>query len=76
VTRDEITTEQAAKIGAAIRPTACFLGRLKRRLEHLEFPPTDPLYQIVVKAEDALQHLFIEMHYLSLKTGTGRPPRM
>jgi hypothetical protein len=41
-------------------------------MERRGFPGTDNLYQLVRRAEDDLQVLFVELHYLSCASGVGR----
>jgi hypothetical protein len=56
------------------RPTN-FLNRLERRMSRLGFPPNDPLYVAVVKAQTALHELSMIVHYASCSSGVGRAPR-
>jgi hypothetical protein len=42
-----------------------YLGRARRRLELLGFPPADPLYREVSRAFEAVHGLSIRLHYLS-----------
>jgi hypothetical protein len=72
---EDIKTWQAKKVNEKIGPTLGYLTRLKARLDKRGFKSSDPFYQIVAKAQDALQHLVTETHYLSCKSGVGRPAR-
>ena len=44
VDSSHIKPEQAAKLCRTLRRSLDFLGRLRRRMERLGFPPDDPLY--------------------------------
>ena len=72
---DELTTEQAKIISDGLYPGANYLSRLQRRMEKAGFPGNDPLYLKVCKARDAMQELCMEAHYLSCKSGVGRPDK-
>ena len=64
---------QAERSAAALRPSLGYLSRLQRRMEERGILPQEPLYQLVVRAYEALHHLFIERHYRSCDGGVGRP---
>src|SRR5262245_559559 len=61
--------------GKALRPSLNYIGRRRRRLEQVGFVPSDPLYKLVSWAYDALHALSVELHYLSMKQGVGKPAR-
>jgi hypothetical protein len=65
---------QAARLRDGVGPTVGYLSRLRDRMDKVGFVPSDPLYNRVRKAYEALQALFMELHYLSCN-GTGRPSR-
>lgn len=71
---DSIQRWQAAKIHQALRPTVGYLYRLRERMQQVGFLPGDPLFERVCRAHEALQALFVEVHYLS-SDGAWRPPR-
>lgn len=75
VNSDDITTQQARELHEAFHPTLGNLTLLSERLNKLGFPPDDKLLLVVQKAQDALQHLTVELHYMSCPTGVARPPR-
>jgi hypothetical protein len=75
VTSDDITTEQAQRVGAVVGRQLRYLGRLRERLNVMGFPPTDPLFLSVTKAYHAVHDLSVRMHYLSVASGVGRPER-
>lgn len=69
---NDLTTEQAARMRASLIPALGYLGRLCRRMEQKGFAPDDKLYGLATKANDAMQHLCVELHYLSCSGGVGR----
>jgi hypothetical protein len=75
VDSSQITTEQAEKIKDAIGPAHGYLTRLVRRMERRGFPPDDRLFQLAREAQDRMQHLWITLHYMSIKRGVGCPPK-
>ncbi|CAN5697219.1 hypothetical protein BH09PLA1_BH09PLA1_22570 [soil metagenome] len=67
----QIKPEQALRLCASVRRSLAYLGRLRRRMELLGFPPDDPLYCSAAKAHDALQELHVRAHYCSCPSGVG-----
>jgi hypothetical protein len=67
----KLTREQAAIINRALYPLANYLIRLRRRMERVGFLPDDPFFCLVAKAQDALQHLTVTLHYRSCPSGVG-----
>ena len=52
-----------------------YLTRLCDRMQKRGWPPSDPLYQEVRAAHDALHRLHVRLRYLSAPAGTtGRRP--
>jgi len=72
---DDLTVEQAKQMHASLFRLANYLSRVVKRMERTGFPPSDPLYQSTKKAYDAVCSLCMDLHYLSCKSGVGRPPR-
>jgi len=70
----QLTTEQTTKIRDAIGPTvgSC---RLVRRMEPRGLPPADMLFKLATEAYDKMYHLSIDLHYRSIQSGVGHPPR-
>jgi hypothetical protein len=66
-----IKPEQAMRLCQTLRRSLAHLGRLRRRMELLGFPPDDPLYRSTSKAHDALQELHVRAHYCSCPSGVG-----
>jgi len=52
-----------------------YLNRLRGRMDISGFPRDDQLLLKVTAARDALHKLCVEVHYMTCKTGVGRPPR-
>lgn len=64
----------ARQLCSQLRRPLGYLGRLRRRMEVLGFPPTDPLYLDTRRAQEALQDLHVRAHYLSCPQGVGIRP--
>jgi hypothetical protein len=52
-----------------------YLARLQRRMIKRKFLESDPLLQRVRAAHNAIHALSVELHYLSVESGAGRPSR-
>jgi hypothetical protein len=63
--RSDVTKEQAKKLSRGLYPVQNYLYRLRRRMEQVGFPPTDPLYALVDAAYDAVQRPRIHVHYMT-----------
>lgn len=63
--------EQATRVCRSVRRSLAYVGRLRRRMEVLGFPPDDPLYRAASRAHDALQELHVRAHYCSCTSGVG-----
>ena len=69
-----ITREQAAKLSEQLYPHANYLIRLRERASKT-LTLNDPLFLAIAKAQDAIQSLCVEVHYLSCEPGSvGRAP--
>lgn len=66
------TRAQARKLTRGVYPGLNYLYRLKKRMIEVGFLPDDPLLQLVEKAYDAQQRLYVEANYLASE-GAGRP---
>ena len=64
---------QARKVKEAVGPMVGYLYRLLRRMKKVGFGRGDRLYDLATKAYDAVHLLSVETHYLSCKSGIGRP---
>ncbi len=73
VDSSHIKPDQAAKLCRTLRRSLDFLGRLRRRMEVLGFPPDDPLYRSASRAHDALQELHVRAHYCCCTSGVAKP---
>ena len=65
---------KAKKIAESLQPSLGYLFRLHQRMEKRGFLPSDPYYQLVCRAYDAMHVLCVQTHYLSCN-GVGRPRR-
>jgi hypothetical protein len=68
----QLTTDQAKQLFAQLQPKVRYLHALRRRIEQRHFPPDDELRQAVQRACDAMQSLYMQVHYLSCDSGVGR----
>jgi hypothetical protein len=69
-----LTTEQADQMHKSLFRLANYLSRVVRRMERTGFPPHDPLFKSASRAYDAVCSLCMDLHYMSCKSGVGRPP--
>jgi len=68
----DLAREQAWALKNKLQPMLGYLGRLKRRMIRRGFLNDDPLLAAVVRAEDAMHALHVEVHYLGCESGVGR----
>ena len=68
----DLRPDQSARLRDAVRPPLAWLGRLRKRMDELGFPPQDPLYQSVLRAHNAMQELHVRAHYGACTSGVGR----
>jgi hypothetical protein len=71
----KLPQKQAEVFMERIRPMLRFLYSCRKRLDARGFDPKSTLYAAVAKAFDAVHGLFVELHYLSLERGVGKPDR-
>ena len=64
-----ITREQAKKLNDQLFPHANYLIRLRERAARI-LPVNDPLMQRIAAAQNAIQSLCVEVHYLSCDPGS------
>ena len=58
------------------RPMVQYFGKLVKRMEsELRFPPNDPLLGNTRLVYLAMRDLLSEVHYLSCRSGVGRPEK-
>jgi hypothetical protein len=69
----DVTKAQAKVISAALYKSLNYLGRLRKRMDQLGFPPNDELYKLAVAAWDRLHHLSVHVHYMSCGVSGGGP---
>jgi hypothetical protein len=51
-----------------------YLNRLKKRMQDWGFPPDDPLWLFVCRAENAMHELHVDVYYRSV-AGCVMPPK-
>jgi hypothetical protein len=73
VDSSQIKPHQAAQLRQTVRRPLVFMGRMRRRMELLGFPPDDPLYLSICQAHNALQEVHVRAHYCACTTGVGKP---
>ena len=64
---------QARRVHRALQPSVGYLSRLKARMLKAGFTQNDLLYQLVSQSYYSIQALSMQFHYLSCKSGVGRP---
>jgi hypothetical protein len=52
-----------------------YLTRLYERLNQGGFDPSSPLFNLVIKAKNAIHDLAVELHYESCRQGVNRPDK-
>jgi hypothetical protein len=72
--RSDVTKAQAKKLSQGLYPVQNYVYRLRRRMEQVGFPLTDPLYALVDAAYDAVRRFSIHVHYITCD-GVGEHPR-
>jgi hypothetical protein len=76
VDSSKLTDQQIAQLTETVTRYLRFVGRLRQRMDRLHFPPHDRLYTCSIKAYNSLHEMHVELHYLSVKGGVGRDPRL
>jgi hypothetical protein len=66
---------QLERIQKALQPNLNYLHRLRKRMDDTGFVPDDRLYRHVSEAYDKTYALLVELHYLIVGHGMGRPVR-
>lgn len=74
MTCDDLTTAQAQKVAADIERQRGYLNRLAKRMQALQFVPSDPLLRATIAARNAMQDLRMAAHYAGCG-GVGRQPK-
>jgi hypothetical protein len=64
--------EQVAAMKETVRRKLRLLGRVRERMNHLGFPPCDPLYVATTTAWNAMHALHVELHYMGCTSGVYR----
>jgi hypothetical protein len=68
----DLTPEQAAVVAEQVRRSLRYLTTLRERMERQHFPPHDELLRLVIRAEDAIHRLWVDLHYRSCRDGVWR----
>jgi hypothetical protein len=71
----DLTPEQCKIIGDRLRPILRYLHALRNRVQQQAFPQDDKVRRLVEAAHDNVHHLSVELHYLGIRSGVGRPSR-
>lgn len=66
----QLTPQQIQPIRQVIARQLRYLERLRQRMDRRQFPPADPLYQLVITAINAAHHLHVRLHYLACDPGS------
>jgi hypothetical protein len=72
--RGDATNDQAKRLSRGLYPVQNYLYRLRRRMDQVGFPLTDPMFALVDAAYDAVHRLRIYVHYMTCD-GVGEHPR-
>jgi hypothetical protein len=75
VTAQSIKTEDARKMHDKLAPAMRYIARLYERMEKVGCPPDDSFRSALTRAYDGMSHLTVELHYMSIKHGAGRPQK-
>ena len=68
-----LTRDQADAFARSLHAKVGYIVAARERMGRLALT-TDPVYQRVQKAEDAIRALWVELHYRSCEGGVGQPP--
>jgi hypothetical protein len=66
-----MTREQARRLSELMQPRVGYIVRIRERMDRRGMQ-NDPLFKLLVKAEDALLHFTSVLHYRSCEMGVGR----
>jgi hypothetical protein len=75
MTSDDLTPQQAEVLKARVGLMLRYMNRLRQRMHKRKFPEVDELSRAVRDAHNALHHLNVHLHYLTVKSGVGRRRR-
>ena len=71
----DLTREQCKILQEQLAPAHRYLHALNERIRQQAFPKDDKVRQLVETAYNAVFGLSVELHYLSIESAVGRPPR-
>jgi hypothetical protein len=69
---EQLSKHQATILRDNISRSLGYLSRLRERMERTHFPPDDELLVLVKNAQDAVQRLWVDLHYRSCDGQVGR----
>lgn len=69
-----LTEQQAEVLRNRVGSMLGYVGRLQRRMQLLGWPCSDPLYQNIRAAEEALHALHVRLIYLAAPPATAGQP--
>jgi hypothetical protein len=75
ITARTLTRAQAEKIKDRIDPTTEYICKLCARMNKVGCPDGDSFRIALERAHDAMRSLSMELHYISCKSGVGRPSK-
>jgi hypothetical protein len=70
-----LTPEQCRLIRDQLGPIQRYLHALLERTRQQAFPADDNVRHVTETAYNAVHELSVELHYLSVPHGVGRPPK-
>ena len=71
MTSTNLKREQAEQLRRDVGRPLRYLGKPRRRMEVLGFPPSDPLYRATCDAFNSMHAMHIAAHYASCSSGVG-----
>lgn len=70
---NDLTRAQCRAIRAKFEPFRDYLYRLRVRMSKRGFPPDDPLYVLVLKAQQSVGELFVDIEFRTKCGPTDAP---
>jgi hypothetical protein len=71
----DLNRRQCEQIRSKLLPMLRYLHALNERIRRQAFPPNDEVRILAEDAEDAIRGLVVELHYLGVGHGVGRPQK-
>jgi hypothetical protein len=73
MTSRDLHPDQTHKLMAIVGHQLRFANRLCDRMQRLGFQTQDPLWRAAIRAQEALQGLYMASHYAGCRSGLGLP---